>query len=79
LKYWVYFPKQTPRLCLLWAKPVRNRDAEWLIFCDGYFLYFSQYLAYWTDLHQIFRICTHMSEHDQSGLILASAQGTLLW
>ena len=33
---------------------------------------------YWTELHQIFMICTHMGGHNQSDFIFAITQGTLL-
>jgi len=33
---------------------------------------------YWTDRHQIFRTDKHVSGHDQSDLLFAIAQGTLL-
>ena len=33
----------------------------------------------WTDLHQIFRIGTHMGGLGQSDLLFTIAQGTLLW
>ena len=34
---------------------------------------------YRNDLHGIFRIGTHMGGHNQSDLLFAIAQGTLLW
>jgi len=38
----------------------------------------TNYLGmYWTDLHHIFRIGTHMDGYDQSDPLFAISQGTL--
>jgi len=34
---------------------------------------------YWTDLHQMCGICTHIGEHDYTNLLFMIAEGTLLW
>jgi len=78
IKYFYALSLSILTLILQFIQPARPASTNVTFYLLTVAVETSYLRIYRTDLHQIFTISTHMDGHDQSDLLFANVQGTLL-